>query len=154
VQRSTVFGQQRLVGSNHALAVRQRIKQQRAGRLDAADDLDDEVDIVACDELGGVGRHEFSGDVRVSCWTTHCDAGEFEWSTDSRRELVSLFVEQSNHLRSDDTAAEQRDFQRIAHVRSPRPGSSRKRSSSVSRRKTTLDTPSRTLTTGGRGTWL
>ena len=45
-----VLGEQRLVGGDHRGAVLERGQDQRAGRLDAADHLDDQVDVVAGDQ--------------------------------------------------------------------------------------------------------
>src|SRR5664280_1565853 len=54
VQGRAVAGQQRLVGRHHPPAASQRGEHQRARRLDAADHLDDDVDVVALYQAGRV----------------------------------------------------------------------------------------------------
>ena len=49
-------GEQLLVGGDDGLARLQRVEDQRACRLDAADDLDDDVDVGIADDRGGVVR--------------------------------------------------------------------------------------------------
>ena len=48
-QLAPVRGEQLLVGGDDRLAAHQRLDDQRAGRLDAADDLDDDVDVGIAD---------------------------------------------------------------------------------------------------------
>ena len=67
-------------------------------------------------------------------------------------QVLGLVVQQADHFRADGAAAEQGEADRgfdYAH-----PTSNASRSSSVSRRTITREAPSRTATTGGRGTWL
>jgi hypothetical protein len=54
VQRGAVGGKQGLVGGDHGLAGAEGGQQPRAGRLDTADDLDDDVDVIPGDQAGGV----------------------------------------------------------------------------------------------------
>ena len=154
VQRRAVLGKQRLVRADHALAGVQRGEQQRAYRLDTADHLDDEVDVVADDKRLGVGREQIRRDVGVLRRPAHRHTGQFERNAHASRQVVGLLVHEPHDLRTHDPAAEQRDPQRVAHGVATQPGSRRSRSSSVSRRTMTLEDPSRTATTGGLGTWL
>ena len=57
-QLGAVVGQQLLVAGDHRLAGLQRGEDQLAGRLDAADDLDDHVDVGIVDDRGGIGGED------------------------------------------------------------------------------------------------
>ena len=54
-QLATHVGQQFLVGGDHRLAGRERRRDQFASRLDAPDQLDDQVDVIVAHNPGGVG---------------------------------------------------------------------------------------------------
>ena len=73
-------GQQLLVGGDDRLAGGQRRGDQLAGRLDAADDLDDEVDVRIGDDVVGVaGEHAGRQvDVAVAGEVAHGDPGDLE----------------------------------------------------------------------------
>jgi hypothetical protein len=151
VQCRAVLGEQRLVGRHHALAGQQRLGQPGAGRLDAADHLDHQVHVLAlgqAERVGGEQLFRHSQGAALAAGPAHRDAGQLESRADSRGQVVSLLVQQPDHLGTDRATAEQRDSHR------PHPTSNASRSSSVSRRTITREAPSRTATTGGRGTWL
>ena len=57
-------GQERLVAGDHGLAVAQRGLDQLVGGMEAADQLDHDVDVGAADERGGVGADEARVDRR------------------------------------------------------------------------------------------
>ena len=171
-QRRTVLGQQRLVRRDHRLAGLERLQQQGPGRLDAADHLDDHVHVVAHHERGGVRRHEVA-QLGVPVRAAHGHPDQLETGPDARRQLVVLLAQQPHDLGADGAAAEQRDpygphasssLTLVGRVRgtavsngeltSSLTTSRRNWSSTVSRRRITRATPSRTATTAGRGSRL
>jgi hypothetical protein len=108
-----VLGEQRLVRGDHGLAGLHRGQQQRAGRLDAADYLDDDVHVRPGGQPHGVGRQQPRVDARPRVrQPPHRDPGQFEPRPGAHREVVGLLPQQPRHLRPDDPAAEQRHPQR------------------------------------------
>src|SRR3954469_6417413 len=107
VQRRPVLGEQGLVGGDHGCATGHRLEQQRAGRLDASDDLDDEVDIL--DQARGVRREERGVHVQppAPARTPDGDAGQLERSADALGEFGRVRREVARHLRADHTTPEQ-----------------------------------------------
>ncbi len=152
-----VLGEQRLVGGDHAGAVLERGQDERPGRLDAADHLDDQVDVVARDQGRRVGGEQPFGhlDLARRVEPAHGDADQVDRRAHARGQVAGLLLEQPHHLGAHRAAAEHRDLEpSVVHQRQPIPTSVASRSSSVSRRTTTRDSPSRTATTGGRSAWL
>jgi hypothetical protein len=93
-----VLGQQRLVGGHHGLAGGERAGEQPLGRLDAADHLDHDVDVVAGDERGGVRGQQLGRDLRVLVQPAHRDAAHPHRRADPRGQVAGLLVEQPGHL--------------------------------------------------------
>ena len=156
VDRRPVLGEQRLVGGHDAGAVLQRGEDQRPGRLDAADDLDDDVHVVAGDQRGGVGGEQPVGHVDLAgrVEAAYGDADQLDRLADPRLEVAGLLLQEADHLRSRPTRSRARPPSRSLLSHSGTPMSVANRSSSVSRRTSTRATPSRTATTGGRSAWL
>ena len=175
VHRGAVLGQQRLVRRDHRLARLHGREQQRAGRLDAADDLDHDVGIRPGHQLDGVGGEQRAVDPGRArpLQPPHRDPVHLDRGADPGGQVGRLLAQQPDDLRADHAAAQQGHVQRLVpgplrHAGcSPHPGapfhpgaasrhpaSSRSRSSIVSRRTSTRAAPSRTAATAGRGTWL
>ena len=156
VQGRPVLGQQRLVGGDDALAGPKRLDQPGPGRLDPADHLDHDVDVVALDQterVGGEQRRSTGRSPRSRPGRRTAIADQLQRGADAGGQVVGLLVQQPYHLRPDRRRSRaSRPGPTSPHIRYPT--SSARRSSSVSRRTITRDPPSRTATTGGRGTWL
>ena len=112
VQRRAVLGEQRLVGGDDRLArARSAASMQRAGRLDPADHLDDDVDVVARDQRGGVGGEQLGGSTPsrplgragARAMPTSSSGAPMRAARSS-----ALLVEQPRHLGADVAAAQQR----------------------------------------------
>src|SRR5581483_10664224 len=151
VERGPVLGEQRLVGGDNTCPALERAQQEAARRLDAADDLDDDVHVVSRDERCCVGGEQARVDrkVAVTLRTSYGDTDELEPRADASREIGLVGVQQTHDLAADHTAAEQCDAEPIAHAMS-----SASRSSTVSRRSSNRGSPVPTATTGGLGTVL
>ena len=108
VDRRPVLGEQRLVGGHDAGAVLQRGEDQRPGRLDAADDLDDDVHVVAGDQRGRVGGEQPLGhlDLAGRVEAAYGDADQLDRLADPRLEVTGLLLQEADHLRADRAAAE------------------------------------------------
>ena len=98
MQGGAVVGQQCLVRADHALALLERAEQQGAGRLDAADEFDDDVDVVAFDKCVSIGGEQVCRHAGVPGRPAHRDADEFERRADARGKIGCLLVEQTHHL--------------------------------------------------------
>ncbi len=99
VQRGAVLGEQRLVGGDDARAVLEGGGDQGPGGLDAADDLDDHVDVAALDERGGVGGDELGGHALAHpAGAADRDPGELDRGADARREVVRVRRHDARHL--------------------------------------------------------
>ncbi len=114
-QRRAVLGQQCLVGADDARAVLQRGQDQRAGGLDAADDLDDEVDVCAARETHRVGGQQSLGylDLAHGVESAYGDTDQIHPRPDPGSQVVGLVGQQPHHLRPDRTAAEHGHLQRL-----------------------------------------
>ena len=64
VEGRSLLGQQGLVRGDHGSAATERGQQQILGRVDAADHLDDDVNILPGDQGGGVGGQQLGWDIR------------------------------------------------------------------------------------------
>ena len=81
---------------------------QRSGRLDPADDLDHEIDVLSSDQRLGVGGEQLRIDAwAVSVVSAHRDADQLQWPAHPGAQICCLFDDQSRHLRANHTAAEQ-----------------------------------------------
>ncbi len=70
-----------------------------AGRLDAADDLDDHVDVPPFDQGGGVGGDQLRGDALADLvGTADRHAGELDRGADARGEVVGVRRHDARHL--------------------------------------------------------
>jgi hypothetical protein len=117
VQGGAVLGQQGLVGGHHALARPQGGQDVGAGRLDAADDLHDQVDVVAGDQRGGVRGEQLRVDGQVAhpAEPTDGDPGQLQRGAHPGGQVVAGGAQQADHLGPDGAAAQQRDPQRRGH---------------------------------------
>ena len=153
----TVGRQQRLVGRDDVRAGVDRLQQVGPGRLDAAHELDD--DVGADDEGFGIGREELARQVGLArrVDVADRDADELERGARAVGQLVPVLEQQRGDLRADGSGTQQRHPQSAVVDHSApsvasRPASRASRSSMVSPRTITRAEPSRTATTGGRGT--
>ena len=104
-------GQQLLVRGDDRLAAGQRGGDQLAGRLDAADDLDDDVDVGIGDDVVGVaGQHAGRQvDVTVARQVADGDAGDLELHARAGLDLLGLGGDQPDERGTDVAAAEDPD---------------------------------------------
>ena len=139
-----------------------RREHERAGRLDAAHELDD--DVGAEDERLGVGGEQLGREVGVAlrARVAHRDADELDARADALRELVAVLEQQAAPPATPTEPAPRRPTRMVAvldHAGVPSversigsgssPASRASRSASVSPRTITRASPSRTATTGG-----
>ena len=91
----------------------ERAQDELAGRFDAADHLDDDVDVASGDEAGGVRGEQLVRHVEAALplEPAHGDAGELERRTDPLGELGRVAGEQARDLGAHDTAAQESDPQ-------------------------------------------
>ena len=104
-----VLREERLVGGDDG-RLRESAQDALPGRLDAADDLDeDSMSPLATSPA--IGREELVRDVEIALprQPSHGDAGELERRADSLGELGRVAGEETRHLRAHDTAAQQGD---------------------------------------------
>ena len=94
---------------------------QLAGRLDAADDLDDHVDVRVVDHRGGVGGEHAVGqlDRALPAEAAHRDPGDLEAQPGAGRDVVAPGVDQVHERRADVAAAQQADADRRLVVHGP-----------------------------------
>ena len=104
-------GEQLLVGGDHRLAAGERGGDQLAGRLDAADDLDDDVDVGIGDDVVGVaGEHTGRQlDVALPGEVAHGDARDLERHAGAGLDLLGLGRDQPDERRADVAASEDPD---------------------------------------------
>ena len=113
IQSRAVLGEQCLVGGDDRSAAGHRRQQQVARRLDASDDLDD--DVGAGHQRGSVGGEQarVDGDIRaVTTQTADGDPHEFQGGPDPGGEITAVLDEETGDRGSDDSTAEQGDPQR------------------------------------------
>ena len=149
-QLGSVGGEQRLVGGDDVGARVHGELEVGARRLEAADQLDDDVGTE--DQRLGVGGDQVLRDVggALRLRVAHGDTHQLEAGADAAGEFVAVLEQQGCHLGSHGSGAEDGDTQVAVfdHVRHSHVSASR--SSSVSRRTMTRAAPSRTATTAGR----
>ena len=166
-QGRAVLGEQRLVGADDRgpdpSAARISV---RAGSMPPITSTTTSTSVAGHQRLG-VGGEQLGGQVGVAleAQAAYGDADELDRGADPGGQVVGLLVDQAGHLGTHDPAAQQgyadRALVRLlsthrgqSSIRAPGPTSSLNRSSTVSRRSTTLVAPSLTATTGGRRAWL
>ena len=99
VERRAVLGEQRLVGGDDGRAVLEGGGDEGAGGLDAADDLDDDVDVAAFDEGGRIGGDQRGVDALAHLGgAADGDAGELHRGADARGEVVGVRRHDARHL--------------------------------------------------------
>ncbi len=145
-----VIGHQRLVRGDDVGAGLQCLQDERAGGLDAADQL--HHDVRAEDERLGVGGEELARDVGGTYGVQVPDghADQLQARTRTGGELVAVLEQQRRDLRTDAAAAEDGDPEVAVLDHARTPISLLRRSSSVSPRTISRAAPSSTATTGGR----
>ena len=104
-------GEQLLVGRHDRLAAGQRRGDQLAGRLDAADHLDDEVDLGIDDDVVDVaGQHAWRKvDVSLPGEVAHGHSRDLEAHPGASFDLLGLLVDQTDERTADVAAAEHPD---------------------------------------------
>ncbi len=154
-------GQQLLVGRDDGLAGLQGGQDQRAGRFDAADHLDDDIDGGVADHLVGVVGEAVGVEVDVALLgqVADGDLGHLDLDAGPGLDDGGVAVEEADERGADVAAAQQPDPDDSAAVgdrlgRQGHASSRRSRSSTVSRRTTRRASPPATKTTAGRGTLL
>ena len=108
-QLGAVGREQRLVGGDDVGAGVHRELEVLAGRLEAADQLDD--DVGAEDQRLGVGREQMLRDVggALRLQVAHRDAHQLEPGADAAGELVAVLEQQGRHLGAHGPGAEDGD---------------------------------------------
>ena len=114
VQFRAAGGEQFLVGGDHGLAGRHCGQQQRAGRLEAARELDHDVGVRLGHQGFRVGGQQRGGpgQVLVLRRLADRDARHLELRPGPRGQVRGLLAEQPVYLRADRPAAQQDDAQR------------------------------------------
>ncbi len=108
-----VLGEQCLVGGYDGRAVLERGQDQLPGRLDAADQLDHDVQVAAGDEATRVSGEQLVGQSAavVSIEVTHGDADELQRHADPVRQFARILRQDARDLGTDDATAKQRDLE-------------------------------------------
>ena len=108
-QLGAVVGQQLLVGGHHRLAGAQGGEGQLPGRLDAADDLDHQVDVGVAGHRRGVGGEHAvgQGDATVAGEAAHRHPGHLEADPGALGDGVAPLGEQPHEGGADVAAAEE-----------------------------------------------
>jgi hypothetical protein len=139
-QLPTMGGDELLVGGDDRLAAHQRLDDEAAGGLDAADDLDHDVDVGVVDHGGGVVGEAASRQRQspILGEVVDRDARDLERHAGPGLDHVGVVVDEAHERATHVTAAEQSDPYRTFHrPQSPSPATSRAtRSANVSRRTT------------------
>ena len=150
-QFTGVVREQRLVGGYDRLAGVEGRENQLARELDSTDHLDHDVDVVTTDQGLGVRRLQFLGNSAVRADTADGNPPQFQRGADASFEFLGLLTNDPDDLAPDVAEAENghtdsamRRFARHCDT------SKLSRSSTVSLRRITRETPSRTATTAGR----
>lgn len=99
MQSGAVLGEQRLVGGDDTRAVLEGGHDECAGRLDTADDLDDDVDVAPFDQGGRIGGDQRGVDTLPRLrGTADGDTGELDGRADARGEVVGVRRHDASHL--------------------------------------------------------
>ena len=109
-------GEQLLVGRDHRLAAGESCRDQLACGLDAADDLDDEVDVgIRDDAIRVAGEHAGAElDVALTRQVAHGDAGDVEAEPGAGLDLLGLVADEPDEGGADVAAPEDTDAD-LAH---------------------------------------
>ncbi len=119
VQLGTDVGEQLLVGRDDRLAVRERIEDQLAGRLDAADRFDDEVDVrIGHHRVDVTGEHAVGElDVAGRRQVAHGDPGDLEAQAGAALDGGRLRLDELHECSPHVPASENPDPYRLAVAR-------------------------------------
>lgn len=99
VQRGAVLGEERLVRGDDGGAVLEGGADEGAGGLDAADDLDDHVDVTAFDQSGRVGGDQGGVDALTHLGgAPYGHARQLDGGPDARGEVVGVRRHDARHL--------------------------------------------------------
>ena len=137
----------------------ERGEDQRAGGLDAPDDLDDQVHVVAGHQPGGVGRQQVRRHVHLASGVeaAYGDPHQLDGAPTRASRSPACSVSSRTTCEPTEPQPEHRDPEPVRSLVSlthHAPTSVDSTSSSVSRLSTTEVFPSRTAITGGRSAWL
>src|SRR5690606_41073128 len=105
----SVLGQERLVGGDHGLALVEGGGDPAAGRVDAAGDLDDDVDVLALDQRERVGGEQGRIDRQVravAAGAPHGDAGDLDGLAHPGGQLLPAHSHEAHDFTADGAASE------------------------------------------------
>src|SRR5208282_1458917 len=104
-----MLGQQRLVARDDILARRERFQDQRARRLMAPEELDDNVDVGSFDQCRAVARDQLWRDAEraIGLEAAVGDSGQFQGPAEFARVLRCIAPQQLHHAAADGAASEQ-----------------------------------------------
>ncbi len=116
-------GEQLLVRGDHGLPDCQRLDDELAGRLDPADDLDDDVDVLVVDDRVGVVGEDARGqrDVALARQVPHRDAVDLQPHPGAGLDRVAVVRDQAHQRGAHVPAAEQPDPYDVFSHRYPNP---------------------------------
>ena len=144
------LGHQRLVRGDHGLAAFQRGQDGLARRLDRAHQLDDDVDVVAGHQFADVVGQHLDRQATVGRDPADSDATQFQGRTDAGSKVGCALLDDAHDLAADVAKPQYRYADWLLGF-THRPLTSKlSRSSTVSRRRISRVSPSRTATTAGR----
>src|SRR5206468_9811161 len=118
VELGAVVGKERLVGGDHVLAGGERLQDEGPGRLEAADQLDDDVDRRIVEDPRGVRRHRKLGQVETLATAGDVDVGDRAEPQPAAGALFqggALRVEDLDDAGADRAETEQSDSDFIYH---------------------------------------
>ena len=104
-------GHERLVGGDHGLAGVECGEHELAGKIDAADDLNDQIDVVAGDQPGGIVSKQIlrHPGARFVAHVRDGDAAHLGRPANAVGESVSVFLQQAEDLGADCSETQQGD---------------------------------------------
>jgi hypothetical protein len=118
-QLAPVMGEERLVGGDHVLARRERLEDERARRLEAPDQLDDDLDLRVVEGLVGVGHQGELRQVEPLARPLHVGLGDAVKHEPAARPLLHLGAMGLQHF--DHAAAHRAESEKgdldVGHVR-------------------------------------
>ena len=140
------LSQQGLVRRDDRLAVLKCGQDGLARGFDRTHQLHHDVDVGPGDQFLDVLGEQRRRYRAVTGDAPDRDTAQFQWRADARGQVGGTGLDDPHHLAADVAQSEHRDADRLVHVFTSRLS----RSSTVSRRSTSRDRPSRTATTAGR----